>query len=346
MKNIAFIDHSFKKKSRSSDFLINILKEYYQVDIIWDESWIGGPGVNWNSLKKKDYYAVIFFQMIYQPEQLYLLPVDNIMLIPMYDAVVGLSDEFWLRYKKIKFLNFSKTLHERLTALGLISVYYQYFLPPKEVEYCKNNTSELKGFYWQRTNKITWNQIKKLVGTTDFSNIHIHAAVDPPGYEFIEPTEEEIKKYNITISTWFENKKKYLKHIEKYNVFFCPRLYEGIGISFIEAMAMGMCVVAPDNPTMNEYIENNKTGFLYDPNNPQPIDFSNATAIGMNARKYIENGYEEWIANKKDIIEFIETPYDKFCIPLLIIKRKIRIAILFIKKILFSTVSVIMSVID
>ena len=336
MKKIAFIDHSFHKKSRATLFLVNILKKYYQVHLFWDESWIGGPGVDWNELKKKKYYAAIFFQMIYPSEQLYLLPIDNIIIAPMYDAA-NKPAEFWLRYKKIKFLNFSKTLHERLETLGLVTAYFQYFVPTNKERYCKDRSAKLKGFFWQRTNKLTWNQIKRLVNTRYFSKIHIHAAVDPPGYEIIEPSEEELKNYNITISAWLEDKEEYLRLISNYNVFFCPRLYEGIGMSFIEAMAMGMCVVGPDNPTMNEYIKNNETGFLYDANNPVPIDFSNAIDIGMNAIKYIEDGYAKWITREKDVIEFIETPYDKFCIPLQIkLKRIIRIAIQLIRNVIFS----------
>src|SRR6202012_2876394 len=37
---------------------------------------------------------------------------------------------------------------------------------------------------------------------------------------------------------------------------------EGVGITFLEAMARGCAVVAYDAPTMNEYIESGKTGVL------------------------------------------------------------------------------------
>ena len=345
MKKLAYIDHSFHKKSRATEFLVNILKKYYQVDIYWDDSWKKGPNVDLNEIRNKSYDIIIFFQMLYTPKELEGLNCGNIILIPMYDGVVGLSDAFWLQYRNVKFLNFSSHLHKNLLNLGLISSYFQFFLNPNNFK-SVNNYNDLKGLFWQRIRRIYWDQIKTLISKSNFSKFHIHSAVDP-GHEFYKPSEDELRERNITITTWFDNKNDYLEVLDKCNVFFCPRPYEGIGQSFIEAMAMGMCVVAPDNPTMNEYIENNETGFLYDPNNPQPIDFSNATAIGMNARKYIESGYEEWIAHKKEIIEFIETPYGMFSIPIQIeIKRNIRIVIIFIKRILFSTVSVIRSSFD
>ena len=62
----------------------------------------------------------------------------------------------------------------------------------------------------------------------------------------------------------------YAPALRRAGIYFAPRLYEGIGISFLEAMAMGKAVVAPDNPTMNEYVTHNVNGFLYKPGGPAP----------------------------------------------------------------------------
>ena len=50
----------------------------------------------------------------------------------------------------------------------------------------------------------------------------------------------------------------------KSTIYIASRPYEGIGMSFLEAMADGRCVVAHDNTTHNEYIEHGKNGFLFD----------------------------------------------------------------------------------
>jgi glycosyltransferase involved in cell wall biosynthesis len=42
-----------------------------------------------------------------------------------------------------------------------------------------------------------------------------------------------------------------------------PRRYEGIGMAFLEAMAMEMCVVAENQSTANEYILSGKNVILY-----------------------------------------------------------------------------------
>ena len=46
MKKLAFIDHSFKKQSLSSAFLVDRLKENYEVKIFWDESCDGGSRID------------------------------------------------------------------------------------------------------------------------------------------------------------------------------------------------------------------------------------------------------------------------------------------------------------
>lgn len=63
------------------------------------------------------------------------------------------------------------------------------------------------------------------------------------------------------------------QYIQKSALYFAPRKYEGIGMSFLEAMASGRCVIAPDYPTMNEYIKNGETGYLYNFKRPQKIKF-------------------------------------------------------------------------
>jgi len=149
----------------------------------------------------------------------------------------------------------------------------------------------------------------------------------------------KINKFNFFIfhPEWFEDKNEYLNLVRDSNIFFAPRLYEGIGMSFLEAMSMGKCVVAPGNPTMNEYITHNKTGLLYDPNDPQPLDFSIAESLGKNARKYIEESYKKWNFNKNELMNFIETPCNEFIISY---KNKIRSYLITIFSKLMDLISV------
>jgi glycosyltransferase involved in cell wall biosynthesis len=314
MKKLAFLDHSFHIKSTATHFLINILKKYYEVEIFWDESCDNGPRADLDKIATIKFDTLILFQQLdsYTIDELESLNCPNIILIPMYDACFGYPDEYWLKYRNFKFINFSKTLHLKLKKLGIISAYFQYFLKPEDSKQQHRDFTKLNGFFWQRTSGITWNHIKKLIKKTNFNKIHIHVATDPPGYDLILPSEEEKEKYNITISDWFPEKNAYVKLLSNANVFFAPRPYEGIGMSFLEAMAKGQCVVAPDNPTMNEYIIQGVNGLLYDPEAPSSLDFSDIETLSMNAKRYMHKGYRKWSKSEKKIIRFIEKPKDAF----------------------------------
>ena len=82
-------------------------------------------------------------------------------------------------------------------------------------------------------------------------------------------------------------------------------------MSFLEAMAMGKCVVSPDYGTMNDYILHGVNGLLYDLHKPQPLDFSQAAQLGARARESIERGFEQWQKREAELVEYIVTPPDK-----------------------------------
>lgn len=312
MKRLAFIDHSFKKQSRSSAFLIDRLEEVFDVEIFWDESWKGGSRVNLGLISEGDFDILILFQQMSQYTIKELSSLNcSVILIPMYDSEYERSDLFWYKFSKFKFINFSKTLHQRLLGIGIDSLYCQYFpspMPSSLSQQKEQGYSQLKGFFWQRRSEITWNDIKKLISQANFAKIHIHTAVDPPGYEVVLPSKEDRSCYEITTSNWFATNGDYLNKVAESHVYFAPRLYEGIGMAFLEAMAMGKCVVAPNHPTMSEYIKHGYNGLLYDPLDPQPLDFSNVKEMCLNARAFVSEGFTRWQTNLKHMVGYIKTP--------------------------------------
>ena len=308
MKRAAFIDHSFKKISGSSKFFIDILQMNYQVEIYWDDSWKGIKSIDLKEIGSKNYDLVIFFQILYvDPRELRSNNIHNVVFVPMYDGAHYIRKDAWQKLSFYKFVSFSKTLHKQLRKYGLNSIYVQYFCPPAEnVTFSYNQ--KLKGFFWQRYDRINWNHINALIKHDRFDQIHIHKAIDPPGYEFYPPNEYEMEKYNITISEWFEDPREYHDLLSRSDVFFVPRRHEGIGMSFIEAMSMGKCVVSPDTPTMNEYIRHGENGLLYSLEKLKPLSFDNIEEISRNAYETVKAGYGKWQEDKARILEFCEAP--------------------------------------
>jgi glycosyltransferase involved in cell wall biosynthesis len=89
---------------------------------------------------------------------------------------------------------------------------------------------------------------------------------------------------------------------------FAPRALEGIGMAFLEPMARGQIVVAPDRPTMNEYLRHRTTGLLFDPDRPEldlaptPAMFA---AMSRAAVRTVSLGHARWLADRERLVSII-----------------------------------------
>ena len=82
-------------------------------------------------------------------------------------------------------------------------------------------------------------------------------------------------------------------------------------MSFIEALSRGMCVIAPNNSTMNEYIIHERNGLLYDLKNPKELNLSNLIEMCKNAAKIAKEDYELWEKAKHKIFIDLAKPNKK-----------------------------------
>lgn len=313
MATIAYVDHSFHKKTLSTGFLPEILRRHgHSVDYFWDESWSGGNPVSWNSVANYD--VIIMFQA-YCPilEQHYRQLHPNVIFIPMLDQfgiwqgpLFNLS-RFWEPFQGSKTISFSNAVHAIAVGSGISSHHCRYYQEASESN--TPETDELHGFFWlRREDQIPWKTIKTLISESNFDSLHIHLASDPGSPQPELPSEEDIRRFNITTSTWFEQKTEFNEVLERANVFFCPRMEEGIGQSFLEALSRGQCVVAPNHGTMNEYILHGINGLLFESSAPQPLCFGQAKCLGHNAKESARIGRAQWQNGEERLVRYILTP--------------------------------------
>lgn len=302
LKKAAFIDHSFHQKTKTSDFFKDIISKKYDITVIWDNSWKNKYENYINKIKANDYQTIFFWQSILPAKSLERLSCENIIWIPMYDQEANKPLHYYLPYLKlnIKIISFSKVLYRRFKKIGFNVYYYQYFLEQKKKI---DQGNKINIFFWQRHAEINWDLIKKLLKGNNINSVIIKNSPDP--YQKINmPSQDDINKYNIKIINGWLGGKNYDELMSKCNVFIAPRKYEGIGVSFLEAIASSMIVVAPDNPTMNEYIINKQTGYLYNIYSPRAIKIN--LSIIKNIAEYSQKGYQEWSKKKNDILTDIE----------------------------------------
>ncbi len=210
----------------------------------------------------------------------------------------------WLNYKKmnLKILCFSQAVFKKASDFGFDALRVQYFIEPKKTS---KNFSDLKIYFWQRSKDITWTLVKNLLKDKIINKIIFRNTPDPFMFGLPIPSKEDVNKYHMEILDKWMNKEEIEKILSDFNVFIAPRKYEGIGMAFLEAMAYGMVVIAPNTSTHNEYIKSGFNGYLYELDNPEPIDFLNLKDISMNALQTVIDGYAEWIKSEGEIVDFI-----------------------------------------
>jgi hypothetical protein len=297
----AFLANSFHLlKTKSSDFFVDLLRDTFdEVSVIpFKEAWGRVPGHHWDVM-------VLWMDMM-DPRELEALGIRNIVIVPMYDSCSH-EESFWRRYAQYKVLCFSRTLYESLSAWGMDAQYFQYF-PPTPKKLAAPPSSALSAFFWPRTDKLTWETVKRLVGGTRFEGIQFHwtNAIHPDISGF--PSEADVRSYGLQVSSWTANRTEFENLLAPHGVFFASRASEGIGMSFLEAMSRGMCVVAPDRPTMNEYIRHENNGLLYDLDNPVSLDFSGWQELGVRAAEYCREGRSRWEGSQGELQAFLRRP--------------------------------------
>ncbi|WP_242394204.1 glycosyltransferase [Anaeromyxobacter oryzisoli] len=304
---IAFCGHSYHRTTGSSAFFRDLLRERAELVDFWYDGWRTGEPFDAAPLTSSELDAVVVWQAEPVARQLAAARLRNVTFFPMYDGCHAMPDSFWRALDGVKIVSFSSTLHERLQRLGARARFARYAPDPSRLGRA-STAPELAGYFWQRQQDVTWETIRPLLGDAPFRPFTIHRAIDPSAGAFVAPSPEDVERYAIRTTAWFPSRAEAVADLVRHNVYFAPRLREGIGLSFLEALAMGFLVVAPDRPTMSEYIVSGVNGLLYDPARPRPLDFSRRAELGARARWEALHAWRKWTRCAPALLDFVCAP--------------------------------------
>lgn len=316
-KNALFIGHTYHQKTKSSLFLLEILEERYDVRMVYIDPQSSTTYNEMSLVGEPRHYDLLVVWQVMPDIGLMkkFVSWDYGCFFPMYDHQMGNKEfynETWQGFMDFNIVCFSKALFNDVVKAGFNAKYIQFFPKPHPVEEWGD---EHGVFFWQRVTSLNMETLVSVTKHLDIHSVHLHEALDP-GHKLLPPEKWSkelssfIRSVEVRESEWFENKAQLTNEMDRYAFYMAPRYYEGIGMSFLDAMARGRCVIAPDTATMNEYITHGVNGLLYSWDGATddcklilPPDLP-IRQLQANALHSIQEGYKRWEENKHQILEW------------------------------------------
>lgn len=228
-----------------------------------------------------------------------------VLVFPMYDLTRLTPDAYLASLQEVEWLSFSRALHQRLAGLGLSSQYLQYAPDPADYPVVSWKDGA-KGYFWERTpEELDARAAGKLLRGLGVESLEVRSLGDA-NFSLANQRQGEQPK-----DAWVD-RDAYLHFLARFNVYVAPRRYEGIGMTFLEAMAMGMCVVAENQPTANEYIVSGHNGILYEGDAYRLFPLHRVAVgqleeMGRQARETTRQSHLRWVADRGEIGRRIES---------------------------------------
>ena len=296
---ILLIDHECHRKTKSADFFCRLLESEHSIDVFYY-----GRHYDCNLPKAKVDWAdvVVFWEFI--PFRFRLgITGKPCVFVPMYDnewASVGL----WRRLALLgmNVISFSERVTDHAKNCGIKDILSVKYAPSiDDVPLMPGNPRVVA--LWER-GAVSFEAVKKLFKPVQVDKVLLMRRVEE-NIQYAPISQEDVQSYKVEIhESGFLQDAEYRKILEEPGVYIAPRLKEGIGMSFLEQMAMGKCVIAHRDSTMDEYITDGENGLLFDMRNPRPVELENIEKARLDARRSIIAFNEKWKRDKEEILQF------------------------------------------
>lgn len=182
--------------------------------------------------------------------------------IPMADNFLDYDSDFWENLNRnIKIFALSSLIGKPAKRASLKTFEATFYLNPDDFPVA-DWSNGFRLMYWNRSALVGKKLLYQLCEQLNVNELYFRDKVDsiyPSAY--YSPSASKLKS-KLTLVNDISNRSDYLKYLEKVNIFIAPRPVEGVGLTFLEAMASGCAIIAPDFPTMNEYITDGVDGIL------------------------------------------------------------------------------------
>ena len=274
-KRILFIDHAVHQTTRSSRFFVDLLSAAFDVrEHFYERFYRVGADV---AMRESD--AAVIWEFPIARGRFYYPNKVNV-FVPMYDNEWG-SVWQWRRIavSGMGVVSFCGKVSEHARRCGVKNLLdVRYFPDPSTLPQTAGDPKRV--FLWERGG-ISRGQAETMFPAAD-------------GYTLVVKGANE-----------FLPREEYLAKLASCGIVVAPRRKEGIGMAFLEAMAMGKCVVAHNDATMNEYIVDGENGILVDFDAPERIAFSRVEKARAGVAVAVARHWARWVEDAKKIAPFV-----------------------------------------
>ena len=270
-----FIDHECHRVTASADFFVEILRSAFAVsERRYQKTYRTGAQA---AMRGQDGAVVWEFPVA---RNRFYFPGKVNVFVPMYDNEWG-SVWQWRRIAAsgmgvVSFCEKVSAHARRCGVENLLDV--RYFPDPAALPQAAGDPKRV--FLWERGG-VSREQAGKMFPASD-------------GYELVVKGVNEFLPYA-----------EYQARLASCGVVIAPRRKEGIGMAFLEAMAMGKCVVAHNDATMNEYIVDGESGILVDFAHPERIAPERVARARVGVGAAVARHRARWVEDRAKIVPFI-----------------------------------------
>ncbi len=276
-RRLLFIDHVMHQATQSARFFVDVLRGAF--DVV-EKGYERYYRVEADEAMREADVAVVWEFPIGRRRFYYAGKVN--VFVPMYDNEWG-SVWQWKRIaaSQMGVISFCEKVSAHARRCGVRNLLeVKYFPNPRELP--QREGERKKVFLWERGG-VSKEDARKMFPEEE-------------GYQLVVKRADE-----------FLPRGEYLEKLAECGIVIAPRRKEGIGMAFLEAMAMGKCVVAHNDATMNEYIVDGENGLLIDFDQVERIGFERVEAVRRKSAAFNEKYYARWCADKEKIAPFVDS---------------------------------------
>ncbi|MDD2765435.1 MAG: glycosyltransferase [Opitutaceae bacterium] len=211
-----------------------------------------------------DFNRPLIFCQMQPPPEILAEPQARIVWLPMWDDARHFAPGWWstLPKKNFRVVAYAEPVRREAARAGLPTLRVRFHKDPAAAPAARWDHRRVL-FYWNRTGLAGPEFLERLCRETCANRLIFRAAADPGSTQGAYELPTRFGATDVTTLGGFGTKEDYEALLREANLFLAPRLYEGVGLTFLEAMSRGCAVLAHDSPTMNEYIVHRRNGWLF-----------------------------------------------------------------------------------